>query len=310
MARPLRLEFPGALYHITARGDRKEPIFLDDSDRLLFIDFLAKEVRQQRWILYAFCLMDNHYHLLLETPEPNLVGGIRRLNGAYTQAFNRRHDLVGHLLQGRYKSILVDKQSYLLELCRYVVLNPVRAGSVARAEDWPWSSYLPTVGKMTCPDWLSANRVLGLFNETPGRARSAYAKFVKRGLGASSPWAQVSGQIYLGSQGFLEEVQRRVGSKPSRNVARSHLQPLRPTADQILESISNEYGLTRKALLERTQPDAFKLAVYRLRREANLPLNEVSRIAGISVPRISQIQTELEAGDKRPARRSTYKLKN
>ena len=111
MARPLRLEFPGAVYHITARGDRREPIFLDDEDRLRFIDLLSREVKQQGWLLFAFCLMDNHYHLLLETPQPNLVRGMRRLNGVYTQAFNRAHGLVGHVLQGRYKSILVDKDA-------------------------------------------------------------------------------------------------------------------------------------------------------------------------------------------------------
>ena len=108
MARPLRLEFAGACYHITARGDRQEPIFEDDTDYFTFIDLLAKEVVQQGWLLYAFCLMGNHYHLLVETPEANLVKGMRRLNGVYTQAFNRRYGRVGHVLQGRYKSILVD----------------------------------------------------------------------------------------------------------------------------------------------------------------------------------------------------------
>src|SRR5215212_8497113 len=141
MARPLRLEFPGACYHVTARGDRQEPIFESEEDYLVFIDLLAKEVTQQNWLLYAFCLMDNHYHLLLETPEPNLVRGMRRLNGVYTQAFNRRHERGGHVLQGRYKAILVDKDSHLLDLGRYVVLNPVRAQLVKRPEDWPWSSY-------------------------------------------------------------------------------------------------------------------------------------------------------------------------
>jgi len=120
MARPLRLEFPGAVYHLTARGDRREPIFDDEGDRLLFLELLGKEVRQQGWLLYAYCLMDNHYHLLLETPEPSLVRGMRRLNGVYTQTFNRRHQLVGHLLQGRYKAILVDKDSYLMELSECV----------------------------------------------------------------------------------------------------------------------------------------------------------------------------------------------
>ena len=183
MARPVRLEFPGAVYHVTARGDRQEPIFEDDGDRVAFLELLAREVEQQGWLLYAFCLMGNHYHLVLETPEPNLVRGMRRLNGVYTQTFNRRHDRAGHVLQGRYKAILVDKDSYLLELCRYVVLNPVRARMVSAVGDWPWSSYLATAGKMTCPGWLAADQVAGLFSSSDrSQARRAYVRFVAEGL--------------------------------------------------------------------------------------------------------------------------------
>ena len=127
MARPLRLEFAGALYHLTSRGDHRENIFLDDTDRRIFLQLLGKEILQQHWLCYAYCLMDNHYHVLIETPEPNLVRGMRRLNGVYTQSFNRRHGRVGHVFQGRYKAILVDKENYLLELCRYIVAEP-RAG--------------------------------------------------------------------------------------------------------------------------------------------------------------------------------------
>ena len=202
MARPLRLEFPGACYHLTARGDRQEPIFEDDTDRLVFLDLLAKETLQQGWILYAFCLMDNHYHLLLETPQPNLVRGMRRLNGVYTQAFNRRHGRVGHVLQGRYKSILVGKDSHLLELCRYVVLNPVRAKMVASVGDWHWSSYLATLGQIACPPWLAAQSVLALFG-TPAQAPPAYAHFVAEGLRQPSPWDALKGQIYLGTRLFM-----------------------------------------------------------------------------------------------------------
>ena len=295
MSRPLRLEFAGALYHLTARGDRRERIFLDDQDRLLFIDLLAKEVRQHGWLLYAFCLMDNHYHLLLETPEPNLVRGMRRLNGVYTQAFNRRHRLVGHLLQGRYKSILVDKDSHLLELCRYVVLNPVRVKGrkVASVEDWPWSSYLPTAGKMACPDWLAADRVLALFGKGQA-AGKAYQSFVARGTDAGSPWEGISGQIFLGKPAFLKKMRKLADALPSSNVPRAHRHPLRPSRQQVLEQIAGKYGLTPKGVLDRSHPEAFKLAVVRLRRQANLTLNEVAALAGISASRISQIQTEIE----------------
>lgn len=294
MTRPLRLEFPGACYHLTARGDRQEPVFEDDQDRIVFLDLLAKEVLQQGWVLYAFCLMGNHYHLLLETPEPNLVRGMRRLNGVYTQAFNRRHRRVGHVLQGRYKSILVDKQAYLLELCRYVVLNPVRARMVASVEDWHWGSYLPTAGKIACPPWLAADAVLGMFGEGSA-ARRAYERFVAQGLPQPSPWAQLQGQIYLGSEAFHNQIQKRRTGQVPRGVARQQLDPLRIEAPVILRCVAKVHGIGANAVLDRRQGLAFKQAVYLLRRRANLSLAQVAQIAGVSIGRIAQIQGEIES---------------
>lgn len=133
MARPLRLEFSGALYHVTSRGDRREDIYLDDEDRIDWLEVLGKVCGRFNWLVHAYCQMTNHYHLLVETVDGNLSMGMRQLNGQYTQRFNRRHSIVGHLFQGRYKSILVQKDSYLLELTRYVALNPIRAGMVGNS---------------------------------------------------------------------------------------------------------------------------------------------------------------------------------
>lgn len=141
MARPLRIEFEGALYHVISRGDRQEAIYEDDEDRERFLGVLAEAVARFNWRCHTSCLMTNHYHLLIETPEGNLSKGMRQLNGVYTQASNRRDGRTGHPFQGRFKGILVDKDSYLLELRRYVVLNPARAGMVRRAQSWRWSSY-------------------------------------------------------------------------------------------------------------------------------------------------------------------------
>jgi REP element-mobilizing transposase RayT len=300
MARPLRLEFPGAVYHITARGDRREAIFLDDEDRYRFIELLSKEVKQQGWRLYAFCLMNNHSHLLLETPQPNLVRGMRRLNGVYSQAFNRAHGLVGHVLQGRYKSILVDKDRYLRELCRYVVLNPLRVKKplVRSLAEYAWSSYPAMVGRMAAPDWLAIDAVLELFGSQPKQAARAYARFVADGLHAPSPWAQLTGQVYLGGEDFLRSMQKHISKRPTTNVARAQRQPARPGANAIVSEVARTYGLSRARVLDRSHSQAFKSAVYRLRREANLTLKEVADLAGISPGRVSQIQAEVESNSE------------
>jgi len=297
MARPLLIEFPGAVYPVTARGDRQEPIFEHNDDRLAFLDLIAKEVAQQHWVVYAFCLMDNHYHVLLETPEPNLVKGMRRLNGVYTQAFNRRHDRVGHVLQGRYKSIVVDKDTHLLELVRYVVLNPVRAGVVDSPAQWPWSSYLPTVGKVACPGWLAADRVLELFGADQTQARRAYARFVAEGSGAPAPWRELKGQMFLGSDAFHARMEKLLAGQPSRGVARRQLGPARPSVQRVLHAVAKAHGLPSAAVLDREIPAAFRHAVYLLRRRANLSLSEVAELAGVTIGRVSQIQTAVEAAE-------------
>ena len=152
MARPLRIEFEGALYHVMARGNARADIFLDDEDRQAFVDNLGRVCRRFDWRIWAWCQMSNHYHLLVETLRPTLSKGMREVNGVYTQGFNVRHGRVGHVLQGRYKSVLVEKDTHLVELSRYVVLNPVRAGMTETAGDWPWSGYRAVMGKAAAPE--------------------------------------------------------------------------------------------------------------------------------------------------------------
>ena len=207
MARPLRIEFPGALYHVTSRGDRREAVFEDDEDREVFLGVLTEVVSRFNWLCHAYCLMDNHYHLVIETLEGNLSKGMRQLNGVFTQASNRRHGRSGHLFQGRFKAILVDKESYLLELSRYVVLNPVRAGMVGAAADWPWSSYLATAGECAAPAFLTTDALLAIFGKQRRRARERYVRFVAEGVGQASVWQHLRQQIYLGDAAFVSRMQ-------------------------------------------------------------------------------------------------------
>ena len=210
MARPLRLEFPGALYHVTSRGDRQESTYEDDSDRDRFLSLLDDVSSRFNWLCPAYCLMDNHYHLLIETPEANLSKGMRQLNGVYTQCFNRAHSRSGHVFQGRYKAILVEKDSYLIELACYVVLNPVRAGMVRAAKDWRWSSYRATTGQASGPVCLVTDWMLSNFGKRKSVAVDRYKLFVAEGKGQPSPWGNVRNQLYLGSKQFIEEMQELI----------------------------------------------------------------------------------------------------
>jgi putative transposase len=217
MARPLRIEFPGALYHVTSRGDGQEDIYRGDTDRQAFLAVFGEVCERFNWWAHAYCLMTNHYHLLVETPDGNLSKGMRQLNGVYTQRFNAEHGRCGHVFQGRYKAIIVQKEAYLTELSRYVVLNPVRAGMVARPEDWPWSSYRATLGDLPCPPWLRRDWLLATFGEIEAAAVAAYRRFVEDGIGEPGPWEQLRHQVFLGSGTFVEGVRRKL--PPDRDLA-------------------------------------------------------------------------------------------
>lgn len=234
MARPIRLEFAGALYHVTARGDRRADIHADNTDREIFLEVLAGVVDRFNWLLHAYCLMDNHYHLLLETPDGNLSQGMRQLNGVFTQRSNRRHENVGHLFQGRYKAILVDRQSHLLELARYIVLNPMRAGMVRRVDAWPWSSYRATAGRISPPKWLAIDGLLAAFATDRKPAIKAYRRFVAAGRGQPSPWAGLRNQVFLGDDHFVDAMQARIAQldRPLAEVPRGQRAGrARPIAD-------------------------------------------------------------------------------
>lgn len=234
MARPLRIEFPGALYHITVRGDRQEPIYEDNQDRQYFIELLGQVIIQGNWICHAYCLMDNHFHLMIETPDGNLAKGMRQLNGVYTQSSNLRHHRVGHLFQGRYKAILVDRDAYLLELARYTPLNPVRAGMVKHPGNWPWSSYRAMVGAVKSPPWLTTQAILDLFSKKQTLARKKFQRFVAEGIGNESIWKNLNRQIYLGSDRFIERMQAKL-EQESRdvNIPRVQQRPPAPPLDVI-----------------------------------------------------------------------------
>ena len=236
MARPLRIEYPGAVYHVTSRGNARNKIFADDQDREDFLFVLGSVIKRYNWLCHAYCLMDNHYHLMIETPDANLSLGMRQLNGVYTQKYNRRHNEPGHIFQGRFKAILVDKDNYLLELCRYVVLNPTRAKMVERPEQWIWSSYRATAGSKPVPEYLTADWILGLFGRKRKIAQKKYRMFVEEGMQQASPWEELQGQVLMGKEGFIEKFKDLLTEKEQvKEIPRHQRYVSRPSLDRLFK---------------------------------------------------------------------------
>lgn len=215
MARALRIEFPDALYHVTSRGNERRAIFRCDRDRNMFLRLLGMAAKRFRWSVTAWTLMTNHFHLVIQTPEPNLSRGMHWLNGSYAGWFNRSHKRSGHLFQGRFDAFLVEKESYFIELLRYVVLNPVRAGLVAQPDQYRWSSYRATAGLEQAPDWFDLAASRTPFGDAEAEGTMAYRSFVAAKVdSAECLWDKVTNAIYLGSDAWTRKMREQVESKP------------------------------------------------------------------------------------------------
>jgi len=256
MARPLRIEFAGALYHVTSRGDGREDIYLDDEDRKIYLEVLRDVCERFNWVVHAYCLMTNHYHLLIETPDSNLSMGMRHLNGVYTQRFNRKNNRVGHVFQGRYKAIIVQKESYLLELARYIVLNPVRAQMVRSARDWSWSSYRATAGLIKADKWLTVNWILSSFSRKKIEAIKLYRTFVSEGRSQLEPWRELKNQIYLGDEKFVDEMQCKIS--PEINLSEIPSSQRRQVAKS-LEYYEKKYINRNTSILKAYESGAYSM---------------------------------------------------
>ena len=206
MSRPVRIEFPGAHYHVTSKGNREQNAFVDDKDRTAFLNIIESVVAKFGWLVHSYVLMESHYHLVVECPQANLSKGMRQLNGVYTQHYNRRHGQEGPLFQGRFKSILFEAKGYLLPLCRHVELNPVRVGVSAAPHKYRWSSFKAAVGLVKTPGWLHTETRVGLFDDLADLPQQ-YRDYVMAGVGAESPLDHRSAQVLLGSTQFVNEMQ-------------------------------------------------------------------------------------------------------
>ena len=255
MTRPLRVLYPGAIYHVTARGNERLSIFRDAADYEQILKQLALAIERYGWICHGYCLMGNHYHMLIETPRANLPIGMRHLNGCYARWFNKRWGRVGHLFQGRYSAELVEKHAYLLELIRYIALNPCRTQPplCRTPEEYPWSNYPVLLGLAPKPAWLTVDWVLSRFGDDYDGARRRVKAFVAEGLGTQPPHAV--GGMYYASDDFIHETTAELERIPE--IPRAHWQPLRPGLDEVFQTAEDPtavayrtYGYTLREIAQ------------------------------------------------------------
>jgi len=299
MVRPLRIEFPGAIYHVTSRGDRREPIFVDDDDRAALLSVLALGMKRFDAHVLAYCLMGNHYHFVLQTRAGNLSQLMRHINGIYTQSFNRRHSKVGHLFQGRFKAILVDRDAYLLEVCRYVELNPVRAGMVASAGDWAWSSYRAHVGCAAAPAWLDTPGLhaylLGAEPRDAGdrlKATGRYVDWVVAGQGAALWAGGLNRQVFLGDDDFVRRMQDQaeLSAMQSRSIPKAHRSQPKTLTQWLRSCASREEALRCGYVLS-------GITMTAMAAELGLTVARVSQLIARAEARLAHPEAEEEIGE-------------
>jgi REP-associated tyrosine transposase len=285
MARPLRIEFPGAVYHVTSRGDRRESIFVDDEDRQSLLEVVAQALSRFDAEALSYCLMGNHYHFVLHTRQANLSLLMRHINGVYTQTFNRRHDKVGHLFQGRFKAIVVDRDAYLLEVCRYVDLNPVRARMVRKPEAWAWSSYRAHVGQTAAPHWLDTKGLHGYLLGHPARstadrrrAADRYARLVASVPDASLWDSALRQQIYLGDEAFVERM--RALAEP------------RNSTDNDIPKVQRRKSRTLAQWMQSCENR--EQALYNAHTQSAMTMSAIARELGLSISRVSRLIARAE----------------
>jgi REP element-mobilizing transposase RayT len=289
MSRKLRVEYPGAIYHVMNRGDRREPIFKDDEDRQCFLDTLGEACGKTGWQVQAYCLMPNHFHLVMETPQANLVAGMKWFLGVYTSRFNRRHKLFGHLFSGRYKSLVVDGSGngYLKSMCDYVHLNPVRARLIAedqRLEKYQWSSYPHYLQKPSRrPGWLRVKRLFGEWtvsvDNAAGRRRFAAEMEARRSGERDQEYKPLRRGWFLGDKTFRKELLAQMAEQRSEWHYGTELQEsAEERAETIIAEELRRKRWTEKELEQRRKGDPFKVRLAaRLRSETTVTLKWIAQ---------------------------------
>ncbi|MGH9316845.1 MAG: REP-associated tyrosine transposase [Thermoanaerobaculia bacterium] len=310
MARPLRVEYPGAVHHVMARGHERSPIFRGDRDRNRFLQLLGTTVQDLGIQVHGYCLMDNHYHLLIETPEGGLSRAMKAIGGRYSQWFNWRHKRAGHLFEGRFKSVLVQKEKHLLELARYVVLNPVRAGLVKRPDDWRWSNYRATAGRGAAPPWLVVDWTLAQFARSRYTAREAYRRFVAAGKDSGEEIEKLEKKPYVGDRRFLRRVERILAGKPPVDeIPQRYRRAGEVNLRRIEQAVAREWRVTVEGLARSRGGDDKKAAIYLARKLTRLPGRQIGEAFGVKPARVSNVVKEIETNPPQALARRIDRLR-
>ena len=282
MARPLRIEYEGAFYHVTSRGNERKKIYYAKSDYEKFKSYLKDGQDKYGYLLHCYVLMANHYHLLLETPQGNLQKVMHHINGSYTGYINRRRKRSGHLFQGRYKAILIDRDNYLLELSRYIHLNPVRAGIVEKPEDYPYSSYKSYIARKK-EDIVYRDLVLGIVSKGRTDARRSYQLFIERGIGEAdqNPLKEVYGGCILGRKRFIKEALGRLkdGIGAKEEISRRKELQFFHECDEIIDIVSEQLEVPRDELF-RKRGWGRDLTIHLMKKYSGMTNKEIGRLVG------------------------------
>lgn len=296
MSRPLRIEYPGAWYHVMNRGRRKEDIFLDESDYRLFLDVLKDTAQMWNLKVSAYCLMSNHYHLLVQTPQGNLSRCMRHLNGVYTQRFNLKHKLDGQLFRGRYKSVLVEEDSHLLELLRYIHRNPLEAGMVTGLESYHWSSHCGYLAQEKGWSWLHRDLLLEKFSKNRKQAYSAYLNFVMQQDSdvVNDFFALKQLPSIFGTSGFIEKIKNRFGFlRHEKEISGADI--LSVDTENVINTVCRAYNVSELELMTSKRGIANvprDLAIYTLRRYSQKTLSEIGK--DFAIDNYSSVSTAIE----------------
>lgn len=308
MARPLRLSFQNAVYHITARGNRRDNIFYAAKDKDVFLAKMNEAFQKYAFICYAYCLMDNHYHLFLKTPHANITEGMHYLNASYANWFRAKYHVDGAIFQGRYKSILVDEDSYSLALCTYIHLNPIRAGMIDDLLGFKWSSFADYTGKKGVVEGIDTGFILGQLDKNLSRAKKKYAAYVYENMKMESPLKDSYRGIALGSQGFLEKIEARIEAIGEKREIKETKSRGLFTAEEIINKIADKFSVDIDEVLDKRRGNVYRqLALYLVKGHTVLSLREIGDLFGMDYAAVSQACRRFE--EKSRVEEDTIRMK-